>query len=134
MCLLMKRNGQSTIEFVILVTAVLFFFVGFLVFIQERIALTNYESMSVALYELAATVQDEISLASSSADGYSRQFNIPASLNGLPYSINITDDSVYIRTSDGRHALALPVGEITGDVIIGVNLIEKSNGFVMLNP
>ena len=128
-----SKSGQSTIEFVILVTAVLFFFVIFFVFIQENIAVTKYESTRVAVREVALTVQNEIQLASSATDGYERQFTLPADINGLPYLINVVDSSVYIRTTDGKHALALPVGDVTGDVVIGVNSVTKVNESVYLN-
>ena len=128
-----NRLGQSAIEFVILVTAVLFFMIAFFVFIQDRIAATKYESTSVAVREVALTVQDEINLAASAQDGYSRQFTLPATINGFDYIASITDESVYVHTADGKHALALPVGSVSGDVVIGVNSITKVNGEIYLN-
>lgn len=128
-----NKSGQSSIEFVILVTAVLFFLIAFFVFIQEKIAVATYESTSVAVREVALTVQDEINLASSAQDGYSRQFTLPPTVNGFDYEISITDNSVYIITLDGKHGLALPIGTVNGDVVIGVNSITKVDEQVYLN-
>lgn len=127
------KKGQSAIEFVILVMAVLFMFVGFLYLIQLRIADSKYEAVSAAAEEVALTVQDEINLAHNSPNGYSRRFTIPSNINGFSYQANILDGSVYVRTDDGKHAIALPVFNVTGDVIIGTNTIYKINNAVFLN-
>ena len=129
----MNIKGQSAIEFLILVMAILFLFVGLLYFIYSKIADTQNEAISVAVNEIALTVQDEINLAHGSADGYSRQFFLPSNINGLEYEANIIEDSVYVRTTNGRHAVALPVSEVTGDVLIGNNLVYKISGVVYLN-
>lgn len=128
------KSGQSAVEFIILAVAVLFFFVIFLVFIQEKVASTNYESLSVALYDVAVSIQEEINLATSSSNGYSRQFNIPKNLNGLNYTVNLTEGSVYAKTIDGKHALILPVSSVQGNLIIGTNYISKINELIYLNP
>ncbi len=128
-----SNRAQSALEFVIVVMAMLFLFVGLLVFVQERIASSKYESLSVAVREVALTVREEISLAQLSTDGYSRQFTLPGNINGYDYKINVTEDSVYVRTDDGRHAIALPVGEVIGDVVIGINSVSKTNNTVFLN-
>ena len=129
----MNIKGQSAIEFLILVMAILFLFVGLLYFIYGKIADTQNEAVSVAVNEIALTVQDEINLAHGSADGYSRQFFLPSNINGLEYEANIIEDSVYVRTTNGRHAVAIPISEVTGDVLIGNNLVYKISGVVYLN-
>ncbi|MEK6908896.1 MAG: hypothetical protein AABX23_02490 [Nanoarchaeota archaeon] len=128
-----KNRGQSAIEFVILVIAVLFLFVGMLYFVQNKIADTQREALSALVKEVALTVQDEIVLAHGSANGYSRQFSLPSNLNGLEYQANILENSVYVRTLDGKHAVALPISNVIGDIIIGNNFIYNVNGSVFLN-
>ncbi|MEK6894756.1 MAG: hypothetical protein AABX10_04805 [Nanoarchaeota archaeon] len=129
----MNIKGQSAIEFLILIMAILFLFVGLLYFVYSKISDTQNEAVSVAVNEIALTVQDEINLAHGSADGYSRQFFLPFNINGLEYEVNIIEDSIYVRTVNGRHAVALPISEVTGDVLIRNNLIYKINGSVKLN-
>jgi hypothetical protein len=126
-------KGQSAIEFVILVMAILFLFVGFLYFIQGKVYDSQNEAVTVAVNEIAITVRDEINLAHSSADGYSRQFFLPLNLNGFDYEANILENSIYVRTEDGKHAVALPISVVVGDVLIGTNSINKINGTVYLN-
>jgi len=126
-------KGQSAIEFVILIMAVLFLFAGLLYFIHGKIATTKAEAVTVAVNEISITVQDEINLDHSSANGYSRQFFLPPNLNGFDYTAQIIDRSVYVRTDNGKNAVALPVLNVTGDILIGNNLIYKSEGIVYLN-
>lgn len=126
-------KGQSAIEFVILVMAILFLFVGFLYFIQGKVYDTQNEAVTVAVKEIAITVRDEINLAHGSADGYSRQFFLPLNLNGFDYEAQILEDSIYVRTIDGKHAVALPISSVIGDVLIGTNSIYRINGTVYLN-
>lgn len=126
-------KGQSAIEFVILVMAILFIFVAFLYFIQGKVYDAQNEAVTVAVNEIAITIRDEINLAHSSANGYYRQFFLPLNLNGFDYEAEILEDSVYVRTVDGKHAVALPVFEVTGDVLLGTNSIYKINETVYLN-
>ena len=128
----MKR-GQSSIEFLILVGAMLFIFVLFLGLFQQNIGKKTIEKRNYALTELALTVQNEIALASEASDGYSRTFEIPSNILGSNYDINISSGLVYARTTDGKHALALPVQNVTGDINKTLNTIKKINGTIYLN-
>ncbi|PIN88860.1 hypothetical protein COU60_05560 [Candidatus Pacearchaeota archaeon CG10_big_fil_rev_8_21_14_0_10_34_76] len=126
-------RGQSALEFMILVGALMFLIVGFLVVVQEQVGQKKFESTGLAVKGIAINVQDEINLASKASEGYARQFVLPNDINGLEYEINISDELVYVRTRDGRHAIGLPVSSVVGDVSIGVNLIEKRDGEILLN-
>lgn len=126
-------KGQTSIEFVILVGAVLFFVVTFLFYLQTNVQENDQERVAFLLRDTALTVQEEINLASKSAEGYSRTFTLPQDIVGHNYTIQIVSGLAYIRTSDGKNALSFPVSNITGDVQKGNNVIQKSNGMVYLN-
>jgi hypothetical protein len=127
------RKSQSSIEFVILVGFILFFFVIFLLIIQENLSVKKYQSQSFEIKELALNIQNELNLALEASEGYQRQFRIPAQIAGLDYEVNITQGMVYIRTQNQKHALALPVPDSVGDVSKGVNIIKKQNGMIRIN-
>lgn len=127
------KSGQGAVEFLILVGGVLFFFVVFLFIIQEDTADKLNERKNLALKEIASIVKDEIAFAFESIDGYYRNFELPNTLDGINYDVSIVNEFVYARTTDGRHALALPVLNVTGQPIIGSNAIRKINGTVFLN-
>jgi hypothetical protein len=128
------KKGQSAVEFMILIGTVIFFFVLFFVSINESIGDKVSERKNIAIKEIASSVQDEINIALKSSDGYSRQFKVPYDINGAEYKINITGEMVYVRTSDNKYAIALPVPAMTGHIIKGDNLIKKEAGQVYLNP
>jgi len=127
------KNSQSAIEFLFLIGFVMFFFTVFFLIIQKDNADKIRERKEIAVREMALDVQNEINLAHQSLDGYSRNFNIPEKLNSLEYEINITEDMVYVRITDTREAIALPVLNVTGDLVKGTNKIKKENGEVFLN-
>ena len=127
------KKAQSAIEFLIIVSAVLFIFLGLLYGVQYNIGEKIRDRNNLEIKELALTVQEEINLAASSTDGYERNFNIPDEIVNRDYEINITDGFVYVRTNDGEFALALPVQNVNGDVIKGNNFIRKRDGAVYLN-
>ena len=130
---IINLNGQSAIEFLILVGAVLFFFLGILFAINLNIENRLKDNKDLAIQELAFSVQDEISLASQSSSGYYREFATPQTVLGLEYEIDIIAESVYVRTINGRHAVSLPVENVTGNPIVGDNFIRNINGTVFLN-
>ncbi|MFA5856022.1 MAG: hypothetical protein WC867_01590 [Candidatus Pacearchaeota archaeon] len=112
---------------------ILIAFTVFFIVINETMEDKIDERMNLQLKEIARIVQEEIILASKSSDGYKREFNIPTSLNGINYQINVTDGMIYIRTEDLDEALSLRATPIIGDVRIGENIIKKQGGQVILN-
>lgn len=129
----MEKNGQSAIEFLILIGVVISFFLIFLFAIQGSISSKVIENTDLTLKEIALNVINEVNLASNSVDGYYREFEIPSKILGNEYEINITDGIVYIRTLDNERALSLPAVSVVGDVYIGKNIIRKEEGVVYLN-
>ncbi len=126
-------KGQSSTEFFIITGIVIFFFLTFSIIIQTNTIDKNLEIVNFKVKELALGIQDEISLATESSEGYRRDFSIQDKISGKDYEINITEGYVYVRTNDGKFALALPVSNVTGDVRKGDNFIMKSDGKVYLN-
>ena len=131
----MKDNlkSQSAVEFFILIGVLFFIFLIFLYLFQSDLAGKSDKRKDEMIRETALSIQNELSLASESSDGYSRTFEIPLTILGSNYEANITSGFVYVRTSDGSHAISLPVQNITGDLNITTNKIRKVNGAVYLN-
>ena len=130
---MISKKSQTAIEFIILIGFILFFFTTFFIVIQEDISEKSKERKTMAVKEIAMKVQDEINFAYQSINGYNREFNLPTNINGLEYSAEITDDLIYIKTQDNKHAIALPIKNITGQILKGENTIKKENGEVKLN-
>ena len=129
-----KKNAQGSIEFMLLVGTTLFFFTIFFLGVQESISDKLKEEKRIITQDIALQVKDEIDLAFKSSDGYYRKFDIPNKIKELDYEVSIIESLVYVKTDDNKHAVALPVSNITGQPIIGTNIIQKKGGIVYLNP
>jgi len=127
------KKAQSAIEFVILIAFILFFFIIFLSIIYENTYEKNKDRKNLLIREIALGVQGEINLALESSDGYSRNFAVPEKADNEEYTINITEGMVYVKTYDGKHAIALPVANVTGNIQKGSNTIKKENNEIKLN-
>ncbi|MCK4650322.1 hypothetical protein KAT36_03755 [Candidatus Pacearchaeota archaeon] len=130
---ILSSRAQVGIEFIIIVGAVLFFASILLLAIQQNHQSKIYQYQNVQLKEIALTVQNEINLALESSEGYSRQFEIPETSGALEYEITIDSGIVYVKTTNDKHALALPVPEVIGNINKTQNKIEKINGVIYLN-
>ena len=129
----MIKKSQASVEFLIITGFVLFIFTSFFIAINESSSDKINQRQNTAVQEVALTIQDEINLAFKSSDGYSRNFKIPDKINSQEYSVNITDNVVYVKTNDNKYALALPVKKINGTIQKGENLIQKQNDTIYLN-
>ncbi len=126
-------KAQSSVEFFILIAAAVFFFLSFSLLIQSNVVSKNVEAINLQVKEVALSVQDEINLALEASDGYRRDFSVPERISNKEYQITITDGLVYLKTDDQKFAIALPAGEVIGNVLKGKNFILKSGGYVYLN-
>lgn len=135
MLLKLKCRGQSAIELIIVTGFFAFAFLIFLLILHQNTALERAANRNALLQDVALTVQQEISLAAQSISGYSRQFILPPKIAGAPYTITILDTTtLYIKTNDEKQALSLSVSNVTGQLILGTNLIKNVNNTVILNP
>ncbi len=128
-----KKKGQVAIELLILITFLLFLFTIFFLSINENLSEKINARKNLAIKEIAIAIQDEINLASTSSDDYKRIFEIPTTVQGQDYQVNIQDNLVSVKTEDHKHAIALPVKNITGNITKGENTISKTNGVITLN-
>ena len=129
----MSKRSQSAIEFVIFVAFLLFSFTILFLVIQGNMYDKIKERQIFAVKNVAITVQDEINLAFQSSEGYSREFKIPEKINGDNYDIVLTDGLVYVNTTDGKYAIALPVKNVVGGIQKNTNIIKKEDGEIILN-
>jgi len=127
----MKTKAQGAIEFLVLFGAVMFFFVAFLLVIQMNIQEKNFERAKVLAQDLALSVQNEISLASESSEGYYREFFVPETILGNSYEIEILENRIYVHGD--RIGISYKLFPVNGDIQKGINLIKKENGTVYLN-
>ena len=129
----MSRKSQSAVEFISLATFMLLVIVGFFAITSSKIL----ESKEEGNREIAADIADfayrEIDIAKSVNDGYTRVFSMPQTVNGVNYSIKITDNRELVVDYLGyEHVRFLP-SNVTGAIVKGSNKISKNNGLIALN-
>lgn len=127
------RRAQTAVEFMILVAFVLFFFVAFLFSLGLSSSYRLYERQALELHEVARTIQQEVALAHATVDGYNRTFSLPSSIVNLPYVIEVVEGYLYVHTTNEKHALSLPVANVTGSFVPGENRIRKTDTVVYVN-
>lgn len=127
----MIKKSQSAIEFIIIIGAVLFFFVSLLLVIQKNMEQKNLEKDTIIAQNIALSVQDELNLAEKASDGYYREFKISEYISGFSYELKLADNRVYVSTD--KIGLSYPIIPINGDIKKGTNIIRKQNGTVYLN-
>ncbi|MEK6824440.1 MAG: hypothetical protein AABY02_01170 [Nanoarchaeota archaeon] len=126
-------KGQSALEFMLLVGFVMFMFVALYGVLNMQLSDRAQQGIYESLLDRSQAVQEEIALAHASEDGYRRVFTLDSELYGQSYNMTIVDGFVYTRTLDGTYALAVPVLNVTGQLIMGANVIETIDGDVRLN-
>ncbi|MEK6896549.1 MAG: hypothetical protein AABX12_03785 [Nanoarchaeota archaeon] len=126
-------KGQSALEFMLLVGFVMFMFVALYGVLNMQLSDRAQQGIYESLLDRSQVVQEEIALAHASEDGYRRVFTLDVEVYGQPYNMTIVDGFVYTRTLDGTYALSLPVMNVTGQLIMGANVIETIDGDVRLN-
>ncbi len=127
-----KKIAQSSIELIVLTLVILTFFISFIVIVQDNIQKKVRESTDIKVKQAAANIENEILLASSSLDGYSREFIIPQTINGLNYTILIDDNTLYLNTTQGQTAY-VNLKNYTGTLQKGKNIIKKIKGEVFIS-
>jgi tRNA(Met) C34 N-acetyltransferase TmcA len=126
-----QRKAQSSIEFVVIIAAVLFFFLAFLSVIERNTEKKNFEQEQIAAREIVLGIKNEINLASEASDGYSRYFKVDNNLLGKEYEITISDNMIYIKSN--KIGMAYRVVNFSGQIQKGENFIKKQNGTIYLN-
>ena len=128
------KTAQSSIEFIIMVGFLMTVFVLFFVYINNDRNEQLNELENSQIKEIGLVVKNEIDLASESSDGYTREFVLPPYEFGSNYTINITDDLVFVASDDVDHQVSYALKPVIGNINQqGVNVIRKVNGEVRLN-
>ncbi|MFH0711690.1 MAG: hypothetical protein V1889_01335 [archaeon] len=128
-----NKKAQAAVELIIIMGFLIFFFIIFTGIIQSQIQEKSKEKKTIIIKDIVKTVQEEIDLATESTDGYKREFKIPDKIINDDYDISIFEGIVYAKTTDQKHAIAVNIKNITGNISKGTNTITKQNGIVYLN-
>jgi hypothetical protein len=128
---LFNKKSQSAFEFIMVLSFMLFFFILFYTAIQDNLADKIKERNSMVLKSFALGIKNEIDLAYSATNGYSREFTIPENLGGVIFNVTIISGIIYLKTDVS--SLGIPAAPVDGNLLLGKNIIRKENNTIYLN-
>jgi len=127
------RKSQSAIEFVTLASFMFLVVLGFFSVTTSEIVKSKEAANMQTAADLADYVFNEVKTAKSVNDGYIRIFTIPQTVNGINFTINITDSREHVVNYLGNEHVAFLPSNVTGNLTKGSNKISKKNGAIYLN-
>lgn len=146
-----KTKSQISLEFILLISFMLFFFIVFFGVVQYRMAEAMHDKETELLATAAEYVKNEINLAYTAEDGYIRSFVIPENIAGKKYSFEFfknakaSDTGFDVFDGFGLKFENQDISVFAGtaflsaaintkpNIIFGENTIQKINGRVILN-
>jgi poly(3-hydroxyalkanoate) synthetase len=129
-----SKRSQSAIEFAVMIGFLLFAFITFVAIINNNLSDRYREKEDAAVKDIAYAIQDEINIASTTTDGYLRNFTIPNKIGTKDYErLKISQGLVQVATD--KSSIVLPIPEVSSNSHIqtGINNISKVNGEVCVN-
>jgi len=126
-----RLKSQVAMEFIMLVFLAFMIMMVFTVVGRDRMVDIRQKEEFDSLKDIALAVQSELIIAANVEDGYIREFGLPASLDGINYTLMI--QSGYIFAESRNHEYLLKASSVSGNVTIGTNIIKRENGVVYLN-
>jgi len=140
----MMRKAQASIEVVLLISFMALVSAVFLLAINERITWIQKQKDLKLIEDMSSVIGDEITLALGVEDGYSRTFEIPQTLRGINYSVELWSSSTmktnhselvlqYVNFTKRYETVRILPKKVNGIIYKGKNNITKENGTVCLN-
>jgi hypothetical protein len=117
------RRGQTTIEFVVMVSFAMVIGVVFLASAWGLFIDTSERERLAAVNDIGYAIQDEMILAATVTEGYARAIVIPEKAGRFTYALSNTPDSVTI--SSGRTTITYPIPNVTGTFVKGRNIVTN---------
>jgi hypothetical protein len=134
------KKSQTAVEFVILTGVMIMVFLIVYILVQQKIITATENRNDAAAQQIIDLLINEIKVAQSVSDGYTRYFNMPTYLNNLEYTISIIPGlpgttEIVIKYYDKEKVYFLEESvNKTSTVSVGLNKITKKSGDIMISP
>lgn len=129
----MPKKSQFSIEFAVLIAFMFLIFVAFIAVITSKVTESKENERLKIAEDVATLTKNEIDLATSATDGYSRTFDLPDKIVGSIYTMEIIDNhELVVSYIDKEHVSFLP-DKVCGDIFMPSNEIDKENGITCIN-
>lgn len=111
------KKSQIAMEFIMIVSLVFLVFIGFLAMMYNQFSDLNERKDYSTMFNLANLIKNEVLISSKVHDNYIRRFEIPFTVNGNGYKIDLEKDVLVITNEDNLSTtIILPV-EVKGGFI-----------------
>jgi hypothetical protein len=145
-----KKKAQAGLEFVLLVSFVLFVFILVFYSISNQITIARDKQQLDELARIGIMLDDEITRAKYVRDGYLRYFEVPLNINNMDFNVSVnplspgsnptdSNNSEVVFTLDERYAsnnfsIVKIYPNITINLSKGLNIINKTDGKIVIEP
>jgi hypothetical protein len=130
---LKKTKAQFAIEFIVLIAFMFLIFVGFIAVITSKIIEAKENERQKIAEDIATLARNEINLAKSASNGYSRTFNLPRKIKGIGYDIEIIENRELVVTYIDKEYVSFLPEKVEGNINPGENTIMKESDTVYVN-
>lgn len=138
------KKAQSSVEVTLLIGFMFLTFNIFLLAIAQRMVDVQNQKDRQLIEDMSSVIGGEITLAAGVEDGYSREFEIPQTLKGINYSVELVSSSTmkanygelvlkYVDFTKSYETVKKLPKNVKGIIYKGKNNITKKNGNVCLN-
>jgi hypothetical protein len=110
----------------------------FFIIIQQKIIQNNEQANDAEASRIVGKIVNEIKVAESVSDDYYRVFTVPNNLNGIPYTVTITQGiantaEIALKYSDKEKVYFLEQYVFAQSTLCqGYNNITKTNGVITI--
>lgn len=126
-----QLKAQVSMEFVFLVGLAFMVMIVFLSSTRSEFDELRWEEERSLVDDVCIMVQQELIIAANVKDGYSRTIYIPEDLEGLNYTIKITNEVLLTYSDEYECVQNIPI--VIGDMAKGNLTITKTNGTLYLS-
>ena len=122
-----SEKSQSAMEFISLASFMFFVIVGFFAIMSSKLLEAREESNKKIAEDIANFAYREIEISQSVNCGYVREFEMPQTVNGVNYSIEVIDNKeLVVNYIDQEYVKFLPpdIGKI--NITKGMNIVQNA--------
>ena len=124
-------RAQLAIEFLFLIAVAFLALLVYTASTRQDVMRAESAKEYALVKDLSYALQSEVNRAGSLEDGYVRGFDLPATLEGIPYSMTILQNTLIVNSSEYEYTLTvLPA---SGNFTQGANVVKKQAGSIIIN-
>ncbi len=128
-----NRTAQIAIEFSFMVMLSFAFLIVILLIAYAYFHHAAEERRNAAVQDLAWTLKRELLIAATVEDGYRRNVTLPLTLDGLSYSVDVSETTLTVSLADGTSGIASIPAVVAGTFAPGANELRQDDGALTIH-